>query len=286
MSTPRRILLPLVAATLLVPSLAAQGGGQDKQDVTTCLVRPADPVDADAKGTLRLRSDEKQGQPRHRIDLATKKVDTAVEHVLWVEDGEPVPAFLEIGPLAKSGGTLKFKLDTSKGDELTAFGPGVDELSDLAGRAVEVRAGTDVVLRGVMPAFVAKGKPDKGQAKLDASAGSPDDDAKGDIKLMSKPWKCDDSIEMKVQKLDFSEGPFAVRLEQTVDGGDFIHVGEIDQLGKSSNGRWRVRTKQGDALPLGAASVADLEGLLLQVGVQVDELTFTSYLEVEIPQVK
>ena len=291
---PRTLRLLPTAALLLasVSALSAvlaapPGGGKQKQDISACLVRPADAPDADAKGSLRLRTDEKKGAPRHRLDLKAQKLGTAVEHTLWMENGDVVPVLEQVGTLTKSGKTLKYSLDTSKGDELPfAAAEGVDELSDLAGRAVEVRAGGDVVLHGTMPAFQAKQKPKQGKDKLDPSAGSPDGDAKGDLRVDSKNWKCEEAIEVKVQKLDFADGPFRVRIEDAAGSGTFLDAGGLDQLGKSANGRYRRRTKDGDALPGGVSTVAELQGRLLQVGVQVDETTFTSYLEVEVPQLK
>jgi hypothetical protein len=103
----------------------------------------------DMSGKLSLRSKANKGQ--ERIDLKTK-------HVPWndgpfrvfVEDGVASAVFVDGGDLEQDSDTEgHFRRDTKQGQSLPG---GVNFVSELAGRTIEVRNGADVVyLRGTIP---------------------------------------------------------------------------------------------------------------------------------------
>jgi FG-GAP repeat len=102
---------------------------------------PPNPYPA-ASGKLKIRDEPASG--RHRLELKVKKIPKSASLTLWMEDGPGSGTMVQVGDLEK----LKLKRDTKKGDPLPF---GVACGVDLAGRVVEVREGSTVILRGTIP---------------------------------------------------------------------------------------------------------------------------------------
>ena len=255
-------------ALLGLEGVAVAQGNEDSQ---SCLVRPDDGPDDDAKGSVRIRSKNNS----ERFDVHVQKIEPGVDHVLWLEDPIDSDIFVQIGDLPKDGGSQKLALDTKKGDELPLNAITVDELS---GRRIEIRKGGEVELEGVVPPFGLDKKPKKAKETVDAEDTDPQPDITGTIELRSKENKGQERITLTLKKVDFDDGPFTVFVEDGVGSGVFVDEGGLDQT-SAHNGRYRRDCKKGQALPGGVMFLSELGGRLLQVRGEGDVV----FLEVTIP---
>lgn len=149
----------LIALAVLFAATGALAGSSQKTDLRP----PDDALDPDAKGTVKV----KVGSFGERIKVKIRKVTKGETFELWLETGRTDPAFALIGEITVSGrskkpgyrggGSGKWKLSTKKGDALPL---GASSLEDLAGRALQVRLGRDVILEGVLPDATGRGQPD------------------------------------------------------------------------------------------------------------------------------
>jgi hypothetical protein len=260
MLRPHRRCTLLVASLALLALVVADTSGMGppapKQDSQVSLVRPDDPPDDDAKGTLRIRS-EKKGE---RFDVHVQKVDVDLVHELWIEEPDDSGLFVFVSTLDREKNELKYSVFTKKGDDLPLDAVDTEEL---IGRRVEVRSSDAVVLKGVVPPYGLSKKPVKAKAEILAPQGAPEPDMQGKLELRSKPDKGQERIDFKVKKVPFeTEGPFRVFIENDLDV--LTDVGELEQTGNSS-GRFRRDTKQGQPLPLDVFGVIELAGRAIEV---------------------
>ena len=265
----------LFAIGLLLPALTVEvramgsGGSKKKVDAQACLVRPEDHLGGGARGSVRLRRQNKKGELVARFDVAAQKVGASGPFELFLEDGVGSGVFENLGDLKSSGKTLEWSADTSKGDALPLD---VDALEDLVGRVLQVRADGDVILGATLPELDASKKPVKTKLVLDVPDGSTVPAAKGKLQLRAKQDKGQARFDLKVGKLPFGSSDMHLWIE-TADGSDvFEDAGEIKRLGKSSNGLYRRDCQKGDPLPAGVGSLAELEGRELQVRADDDEV--------------
>ncbi len=102
----------------------------------------------DAVGLVKLRSKAKAGTSR--FEIKAKGLPVGPTYTVWVAEGTTEGAALsQVGTLVKG----KLKIDTKKGQTLPFE---VGFLSDLYGRAIEVRDGTTTVLSGTIPSPAAR----------------------------------------------------------------------------------------------------------------------------------
>lgn len=96
---------------------------------------------------------------------------------------------------------------------------------------------------------------------LTRAAGSPDSDAKGEVRVRSDVKKSEHEIDIKAERIDST-------LEHRLyidDGlGTLTLIGTLEPDG-SDEVRYRVRTKDGDALPFAETDPANLVGRALEV---------------------
>jgi hypothetical protein len=278
------LLVPVALLSLLAaPALA------DSDKAVTNLVRPQPtlldlPPDADARGTLRIDTQENTG--RDRLKVVVKKVNDGQTYALFMEDPEDLGGpLVQVATLAESGTTQKLELDTDKGDALPFA---VTEAADLSGLAVEVRVGSDVYLRGTVPAFGGDTKNKVAKEKLDVDPDSPDGNAKGELRVSTKESNGDDRIRVLVKQLDFESNVYSLWVEDGVTPGEFVQIGLLQQTGKFK-GEFERRTKDGAPLSPesdpdngdfeGIDSAADFVGRELQVRDQNGEV----YLSETVP---
>jgi hypothetical protein len=273
----RRHLVAGLAAAV-VPLLAAAGlafaPGGGKADSQSCLVRPDDGPDDNAKGDVRIRSKGKS----ERFDVHIVKVEGGDEHHLWLEDPLDSGTFVDLGDLPGKGGSQKLALDTKKGDQLPL---GVLTADQLIGRRIEIRKDGNVELVGEVPPFGLPKKPQKAEDSFEAQQSAPQPDMKGTLELRSKADKGQERIILTVKKVDFDDGPFDVFVEDGVATGNFEKAGDLERLSKHK-GRFRRDCKQGEALPGGVMFVSELAGRVIQVRDHDDDI----FIETVIPAVK
>jgi hypothetical protein len=254
-----RSLLRPAAFTLLVlvAGAVAAGGGNGKKDSQISLVRPEDPPDPDAKGTLRIR--EKGKGQSFEVHVMKVNADHAL-HV-WIEDPVDSDSFTDIGTMT-AGGSPKLKLDTKKGDALPLNAASIDEL---IGRDVQVRHEDEIVLKGFVPPWDLSKKPQKATAEIDAPEGAPAEDMHAKLSLRSKADKGQERIDLQAKKVPWDDDlHLRVFVEDGVASGVFVDSGELEQTAKHA-GRWRRDTKKGQDLPDGVHFVSELAGRLIEV---------------------
>jgi hypothetical protein len=236
-------------------------------------VRPDDPSDEDARGSLRVRShSKKKDVVDERLDVVVRRVDVQATHRLFMEDIEGV--MIDLGPLDVASDELRLSLNTKQGDALPFD---VDSLGELAGRDVEIRQGSDVVLLSEMPGFDKSKKPVKTKLLLEAPGeGDPSDALSGKLQMRSKADKGQHRITIRVKKASFD----GTDLHLWVEDGDGVYQdeGTFEQKG-SSKGRYRRDCRKGEALPGDVFDLADLAERGLQVRDDLDEVL----LEATIP---
>jgi hypothetical protein len=260
-----------VAIAVISTAVLAAPGGGGKPDSQTCLVRPDDGPDGNAKGTLRIRS---QGNAE-RFDVHIMKVEGGTDHHLWIEDPLDSDLFTDLGDLPGGGGSQKLALNTKHGDDLPL---GVQTVEELIGRKVQIRKGADIELVGEVPPFGLSKKPVKVKQSIDAEDTAPQPKIEATLELRSKADKGQERIILTLKHVDFSDGPFHVVVEDGVGSGIFVDAGHLEQL-TDSKGRYRRDCKQGQMLPGGVMFVTDLAGRRLEVRDDADVV----YLSTTIP---
>ncbi|HKB14972.1 MAG TPA: hypothetical protein VKF62_02855, partial [Planctomycetota bacterium] len=95
-----------------------------------------------ASASIKLQYKASKGSSR--FDLKAKGLAEGPDYTVWIEEGSTEGNFGAVGLLI--GG--KLLRDTKKGGPLPL---GVSKVSDLAGRAIEIREGSTVVLAGSLP---------------------------------------------------------------------------------------------------------------------------------------
>jgi hypothetical protein len=265
-------------AVLALAGTAALGmgpGGNGKKDSQICLVRPDDPPDGDAKGTLRIRH-KGNGDS---LEIHVQKVDADQTLHAWMEDPIDSDTFTDIGALS-SGGSPKLKFETKKGDALPLAAASLD---DLIGRKVEIRQDAAVVLQGVVPPWDLSKHPQKATLTITPPDGAPAPDMSAKLSLRAKDDKGQERIELKAKKVPWdSDLHLKVFVEDGVASGVFVDSGEVDKKG-DSGAHWKRDTKQGQALPAGANFCSELAGRLIEVRRVSDDVV---YLRGTIPAVE
>ena len=269
LSTRPVIVAGLALACSLVAAPTAEAGWEKAQAM---LVRPAAGVDADAKGTLEIRIKDNDGRERFRVKA--KRVDAMLVHDLYLETAPGSGLFDFVASLdPKDDDELKLDLDTHDGDALPG---GVASTADLEGRLVEIRLGADVVLHALVPAYDDHEKL-KGKDDLELPLAPADEDVDGRIKVEDKQKKDDQKLEVKVKHLPL--GPAAFHLFMDDGLGTLTDLGAFELDDDLEDGKFRLRNKDGDALPFGVWALTELEGRALEVR---DDLG-TVYLEGSVP---
>ena len=236
----------------VVPALGASG---PKSKVKTELMRPANAPDADAAGEIYLK---KEGVEQE-FEVEAEHVDVAnTVFAVWIEDAVGSGVFQNVGAMVadKSGssgssGEASLELETGDGEALPL---GVHDLSELAGRALQVR-GDDgfVYLAGLVPAFGIA--PVKVKSSL-AGAG------KGLVRVRTKPKKGAQEF-----RVELAKQPKKASLEIWIENpeNDSMELAATLSTKKSGKAKWKVRNKKGGTLPLGVLSVEALAGRPIEV---------------------
>ena len=256
-------LLSTLIPTICIALFCADARAAKPKQTTAPLVRTATPPDADAKGRMSLR-EHKAGEDRFK--LRAMNIDNALSYEAFVEDAVGAGTFTSVGVLTASlnepqSASLNF-------DQRTGPLPlGVANVSDLAGREVQIQNGGQVYLRGMVPDFVV-GK--KGPAWKRGSicptrpATPPDDNAKGMIGVRTKMSENRDRFEVKVQRVPADLVIFSVFVDDGV--GVMTDVGAMTpSAGDPGAAKLKIDTKSGAPLPFGVFDVEDLEGRALEV---------------------
>lgn len=264
----------------VVPELGQKGkgkgkGGNGKGQATAYLVRPDDVMteDDDGKGRVRLEIFPTNGRQRFRVDV--EDIETSAGLDLWLEDSVGAGTYSLVGPFEIDDDgddeeeedddgddeEARYEADTQKGDPLPG---GVNDLSDLDGRGLEVRAVDTVVLIGTVPGFDAPKKPSSDKVDMAPTVDAPPK-AKSRLRLVSKKKNGDERFLLKAKRLDKEVPAYTLFLETAPGSSVFEDAGDLERKGKGKNGLYRRFTKKGEALPGDEVDVAGLAGRRLEV---------------------
>jgi hypothetical protein len=266
-----RSIAPLVAiaALLFVPAAASAGGS----DVRTSLTRVSGSPDPDAKGRIRIRSDD---QNREEFEVKAERINPSLSHTLFVENAGGAMEF--VGPMQPDGNDeVRYRVRTKDGDLLPV---GASSVADLAGRRVEVQQSGQAMLEGTVAAIGIGGRA-RVRKDLAATVLAPPR-AKAQARMRSRPAKGDERFEVSARRMDFSQGQdYRLFLEDPANLGNLVDVGAlVPQRPGQRTIRFRRRTKDGQALPFGVPRVGDLAGLAVQI---VDVTTNNIYFDDTLP---
>jgi hypothetical protein len=155
-------------------------------------------------------------------------------------------------------GEFELELETEDGDALPF---GVTDVADLAGRGVQVRDASDVVLlEGVVPGVSFSLKATKAQASLTAVIAG-----KGKLRLRNVPKKAQQFFELQLKKV----GKGAV-VEVFVFDPNTSSMALVQTLNANGGGntKLKINTRKGQSLPLNALTLSELGGRAIEVRLQ------------------
>jgi len=267
----RPALLGAASLCLLLQGLAAPAadarGTDDRGE--SALVRVDEPLDASARGTLDIR-DKRNDQ---RFEVMAKKIqrDRSVE--LWLEDdgmmvfvGDLVRSDDSSGDLASFKYRARYRPDKNRGSlPLDAM-----SVTELVGRAVEIRADGEVLLTGDVPELgISPKERSDVRSRLEATdeAVALSSEAHARVRLRSKPFKDDERFEVKISDFpDVDSSNLRLFLEDPEDPGVLVDLGSFVADGQNpGEHQFRRRTRKGDPLPFGVGSVVDLYDLDVEI---------------------
>ncbi len=259
-----------VHLTGIVPNIGTGGGGGPggpASEVQVSLQRPVPAPDPDAFGKVEL---EKRGSEQEfKVDGRNLPAGPADGFGVFVEDGVGTGIFLTVGAMAiKSPSQGRWELNI---EHHGAAPPqlGVADLSDLAGRRLEVRGVSGAVhLWAVLPSIATS----PGVGSVNQKAGlalpavsPPSPAAKGTVAVKLKASQGNSFFELKVQKGLAPNPTYVVWIEDAPGSGTFTAAGDLQMSASGTKGRLRRDTKKGETLPLSVGSVLDLSGRALEV---------------------
>lgn len=233
---------------------SGSSGGGDWIKVKSSMVRPSGAPDSNASGYVELRRREKDQRQRFKVEA--EHIDPSVGFSVWLETGVGSGVLSNVGGMKPDDADeVELELDTGDGAQLPF---GVADVDLLTGRSVEVRDGAgQVYLQGVVPALGGgSNQTQAAQVELTASVG------KGRIKLKSKPKAANERFEVRLKKLAKKSGvQIWMRSPAT---GTFQMVTGLTTNG-GGKAKFKVKTKSGQPLPFGAATLDALAGVDVEV---------------------
>ena len=238
-----------------VPDFAAKKSKGGWLKGKRSVIRPDTPPDEDAKGVVELRTKAKQNRDRFVVHAQHLPTETLTFSV-FMEDALGSGVFVEVGAMdadLEDPGSAKLKIDTWQGAPLPH---GVSSVSELAGFALEIRGSDLATYLGCMvPEYAtSKKKLFKGKANMSGDAGS------GKCEVRSHVMAPDERLTLKGEVASLAD--LEVFMESP-DDGLMALVGAMPA--DSGSVKFKVSTKSGEPLPFGACTVAELEGLAVEV---------------------
>jgi hypothetical protein len=275
-TTTVKLAVGLAAALLLTASADARrgrGGSADKARERIDLVMASQSPVTAREARLELR---RKNRNRQTMRVKLERATSGFQLDAFVADASG--ALHDVGDFReKRAGHYSWRVRTQKGEALPF---GVADLSSLAGRAFEVRTTAgNLVATGTIPTVAAASASAGKSAKLrsplavDDDAASSDDDAPGSSSSTGV------KAEIEVRRKSDGREEFKIEIERAAAGliltafmtdaaGAFQEIGALspdDDDDDDGEYRLRLRTNEGDALPLGAATLHDLAGRLVEI---------------------
>jgi hypothetical protein len=241
------------------------------------LQRPASQPDPDAKGRVKM---EKKGHEQ-KFEVKGERLDTAQgsQFDVFLESGVGTGVYNGIGGMSlKHTFKGEWRLELEGDCEAPPI-LGVDDLSDLVGRRVEIRnKDGNAVLWGTIPQLLTGAGQLNFNHKSNLSPPSvnpPSPKAKGFARSRYIAKKGQSEFEVVVHQLSNGK-TYSLWMEDAVGSGVFVKIQDFGMKGKSGkNGRIDIETKKGEALPFGVDTVAGLEDRKIEVRDQQDVVHLT-----------
>lgn len=261
-----------IAVSLIVPLFAASDAfAGKKSSAETFFVRPDTPPDPDAKGRLKLETEN--NKDRDKIEFKASLLDPAGSYSVMIEDAVGSGIFVSAGAMVLDDdgddpGEFKLKFDEKQGPLPLA----VASVSELYGRQVDIADGSNAtVLTAVVPdpADTPNGK--KGWTKEKSSLVQPlvvvDADAKGRVETWYKGKDGRQRFRVKAELLD-PLGTYSVEIEDSLGAGTFSPVAAMvadDDGDEPGSFKLHLDTQKGAPMPLGVLNVDDLAGYQVRI---------------------
>jgi hypothetical protein len=222
------------------------------------LMRPSPAPDSDASGYVETRKRAKDNHQKFKVEA--EHLDPAGSFAVFVEDAVGSGVFANVGAMGPESkiGEFELELETEDGDALPF---GVTDVADLAGRGVQVRDASDVVLlEGVVPGVSFSLKATKAQTSLTAVIAG-----KGKLRLRNVPKKAQQFFELQLKKV----GKGAV-VEVFVFDPNTSSMALVQTLNANGGGntKLKINTRKGQSLPLNALTLSELGGRAIEVRLQ------------------
>ncbi|MBI4601000.1 MAG: hypothetical protein HY721_03480 [Planctomycetes bacterium] len=234
------------------PAVSEVGAG------TSSLTPPAGSLLPGASGRIKAKAEA----GRHALEVKVRGLAPNVVYAVCVIDG--TGAVEPIGKITTTGdGNGALEIDTHDGGALPFGASGIGEL---AGLALQVKAedGT-VLLEGRIPSLgQVEVEEDEAEVELDLERpeGGPDDDIEGDVRIETERGG-DDKVRVRIKDAD----PLA-SYTATVHRPD-LSVSParetIAELTTDAEGEAEVERRGKAVLPLGAAALSELGGVVIEV---------------------
>lgn len=238
----------------------------DDQKAEAPLIRPTGAPDGNAKGKVKVEHDASKN--RDKMDVEAENIDTSLTFDLFVENAGGTLVF--VGTMPVNGpGEVEIEFDT---DEDLPLPFGASQVSELAGRDLEVRSGGVAYLAGTIPDVASGGSGSgsgsggdwiKVKSAMVRPAGAPDSNASGYVELRRRDQNQRQRFKVEADHIDPSVG-FSVWLETAVGSGVLQNVGAMQQE-ESDEVELELDTGDGAQLPLGVADVDELTGRVVEV---------------------
>lgn len=266
----------LVTAGLALSVLVAgeARAGSDDLEGKAPLLRPDPAPDADAKGTVKLEHDPKKDEGEFKVKA--ERLDPALSFELFLEDAAGSGNLVSVGTMEADddedeGGEFKIEFESEDGLPL-----GVSSVQELVGRALEVQSGGVVYLFGTVPEMSQEkgGKWQKAKSALVRPEPPVVAEAKGKIEVRSR--SSDNRHRFKVKAEHLPADSYHLFVEDAVGSGQFVDAGAMAQDDEDddegSEYEFKADTKNGDALPAGAQTAAELAGRRVEVRDSLDQV--------------
>ncbi len=248
----------LTYLTGTVPSLDGSGGsgsgsgGGSWLTFKQFLVRPATSPDPNVTGYVEVRYRQSDNDQKFKVEA--EHVDPSASFSVFLETGIGSGILQNVGAMKQEDSDeVELEIETEHGTPLPF---GVAHVNELAGRAVEVRDATNAVyLAGIVP--------DIGGSTQNASATSNLIGAgKATVVVQKKTKKGDHRFDLKIQNVSGN-----LPLEVWMFNPATTSFAKVTDVVTKKNGSvtYKVRTKKGQSLPLGASTIDEIGGLSIEV---------------------
>lgn len=261
-----------MVVSLVLPILCADTAlAGKKEKAETFFVRPDTPPDPDAKGRLKLETEN--NKDRDKIEFKASLLDPAGSYSVMIEDAVGSGVFVSAGAMVLDDdgddpGEFKLKFDEKQGPLPLA----VASVSELYGRRVDIADGANATVLTALvpdPADTPNGK--KGWNKEKSALVQPtvvvDADAKGRVETWYKGKDGRQRFRMKAELLD-PLGTYSVEVEDSLGAGTFTAVAAMvadDDGDEPGSFKLHLDTQKGDPMPLGVGNVDELAGYKVRI---------------------